>query len=996
METTNSFGYWIRRQRKALDLTQQVLAERVGCSLAAIKKIEGDERRPSRQIAERLADTLGVPANQRETFLEVARGVRPVDRLSLAREPAVASLPSGTVTFLYTDIQGSTQLWKRHPQAMEVAHARHDQILREVIESHNGYVFQVIGDAFCAAFHTPGDALRAAVNAQVELQNKNAGDGIIKVRMGLHTGQAEIQEDGRYHGYVTLSHVQRVMTVAHGGQVLLSFTTQELVKDELPAGVGLRDLGQWQLKDFSDLENIFQLVVPSLPADFPPLRTPRSFPHNLPVQLTSFIGREHEKAEIKSMFNSARLITLTGSGGTGKTRLALEVGAEELSSFANGVWLIELAPLADPSQMIPAFAQVFGLRERPFAALTTVVMDYLRDKKLLLILDNCEHLIEACARLTNDLLHQCAGLKILATSREALAVTGEMIYHTPSLADSESTRLFMERARAVNSNFRPTEDNASYITQICTRLDGIPLAIELAAARAKLLSPGQIAARLDDRFRLLVGGRRTALPRQLTLRALIDWSYDLLSDEEKRLFQFASVFVGGWTLDALEAVADDPNTIEHLEQLVNKSLVVPEEHGSEMRYFMLETIRQYAREKLFDANQASAARDRHFIYFDNLSQKMWDAFRSSDMLAWRDRAEDEAENLRAAVEWGLENHVEDAVDLATNFCIVSDLISKLSEGMTLVQSAIERAKALPPVGGTANIHRQKLIARALFVQGAAGLGQGNIPFVIQSLQEAIAISRSTGDKLILGYSLEMYYAVSRFINLPGASEAAQEGLTIFRDEINDKWGLSIAYQNMVAIAAEKGDLSEKEKYFRKAKALTQEAPLSYQAGLFFLSRGLDESAHGNYETAKQFFEDGLIVFKRLRYKNFQLAVRSEIGHIARHTHDMPEARKIYRETIKGWQDLGNRAAIAHELECFAFIAIAEEELQHALKLFGAAEALREKAQSPMTDHERIEYDQAVAQVRALLNESDFNTLWAEGRVLTMQQAIEYALSVAAE
>src|SRR5215510_2475782 len=267
METTSSFGYWIRRQRKALDLTQQALADKVGCSVAAIKKIEGEERRPSRQIAERLADVLGVTLDQRAIFLEVARGLRPVDQLSLAREPSVPSPPSGTVTFLYTDIEGSTRLWEQYPQAMEIAHARHDQILREAIESNNGYVFQVIGDEFRAAFHTAGDALRATVKSQVDLNAEDWGEAPIRVRMGIHTGKAEIQRDGIYHGYVTLSHGQRVMSAAHGGQVLLSFTAQELVQDELPEGVELRDLGQRQLKDLSRPEHLFQLNIAGLPSD---------------------------------------------------------------------------------------------------------------------------------------------------------------------------------------------------------------------------------------------------------------------------------------------------------------------------------------------------------------------------------------------------------------------------------------------------------------------------------------------------------------------------------------------------------------------------------------------------------------------------------------------------------------------------------------------------------------------------------------------------------
>jgi len=652
---------------------------------------------------------------------------------------------------------------------------------------------------------------------------------------------------------------------------------------------------------------------------------------------------------------------------------------------------MELAPLTDASQIIPAISQVFGLQEHPFGPLPTLVMDYLRDKKILLILDNCEHLIEACARLADDLLHQCAGLKILASSREALGIAGELVYHTPSLADSESTRLFIDRALVVNPNFHLTENNASSIAQICSRLDGIPLAIELAAARTKLLTPEQIAARLDDRFRLLVGGSRTALPRQQTLRALIDWSYDLLSEEEKEVFRTASVFVGGWTLDALEAVTDNPNVLEHLEGLVNKSLVVPEERESEMRYFMLETIRQYAREKLFEAKQSSAARDRHFFYFDELSEKMWDIFRSFDMIDWRKKADDEFENFRAALEWGMENHTEEAVHLAGHYCTFSSWLSKQSEGLALVKDALERVNSLPPVEGAAHIRRQKIIARALLEQGTIAFGTGNMPLVMQSLKDAIAISRMTRDKLTLGYSLEALSIASTFFGVEGTEEAAQEGFKIFTEEIDDRWGLSMAYQNLAWLASRKGEFQEREKYIAKNRELLREIPLSFQAGLFYLGMGIIESAQENYDFAKGLFEDGLKIFRRLQNKYFQTASTSELGHVARHSGDIHAAMKIYHETLRGWQDLGNRAAIAHQLECFAFIAITDEEPQRATKLFGAAETLRERAQASMTEPERIEYNQAIPQLRSMLPETEFTSLWMEGRMMTMEQAIEFAL-----
>lgn len=906
----------------------------------------------------------------------------------------VSPLPSGTVTFLFTDIEGSTELWERQPEAMKTALAQHDSILKEAIEENHGYLIKTTGDGVHAVFATVLDAVHASIGVQKKLQTSKDFETIdisrpFRVRMGLHTGEAELRGSD-YYGQ-TLNRAARIMGVANGGQILLSSVSAELLRDHLPDGTTLLDLGEHRLKNLSRPERIFQLNAPSLLAEFPALKSLNAFPNNLPVQLTSFIGREKEMAEIETLLESARLVTLTGSGGTGKTRLSLEVGAEVLSSFPHGVWLIELAPLTDSSQIIPAMAGVFGLQEIPSVPLAEIVRDYLRDKKVLLLLDNCEHLIQACARLADDLLHHCVDLKILASSREALGIAGEQAYHTPSLADSESRGLFLERVRAANPDFILTEANASSVDQICSRLDGIPLAIELAAARAKLLSPEQIAARLDDRFRLLVGGSRTSLPRQQTLRALIDWSYDLLSEEEQALLRIASVFVDGWTLDAIEAVSEDPNVLENLDGLVSKSLVVTEERQSEMRYFLLETIRQYAREKLFDARQVSIARDRHFHYFNELSERLWEAFRTSTVSVWRDRADEESENLRAALEWGLENHIEEAVRLAANFCLISDWLSNQTLGLTLVESAIEKVRTLPPVEGNAYLQRQGLVARAFFARGMVNLSKGNLPLCKQDLQEAISISRAIGDKRTLGYSLGIFYVASTFINDSTGDDAAHEALAIFTNEIDDDWGLGLAYQNMARIAVSHGDQEEKQRYLTKFNELRRGTPVSFQAGLFLMGLGRSESEHGNYEAARQLFEDAQNVLSQLRIRIYEISVRSQLGHIARYTGDLVEAKSIYRETIRGWQDLGNRGAVAHQLECFASIAIAEEECQRAVKLFGAAEALREQSNSPMTDFERTEYDQMVEHARSLLSEADIDTFWTEGRTMTMEEAIEYAL-----
>lgn len=904
-------------------------------------------------------------------------------------------LPSGTVTFLFTDIESSTKLWEQFPEAMRTALAKHDSILRQAIESNHGHIVKTTGDGVLAVFENAVNGIAATLAAQQALKSQTwdkIKPNSVRVRMGLHSGTAELRS-GDYFGN-TLNRAARLMSVAMGGQVLISNTTADLVQEGLPADAALLDLGEHRLKDLMRPEHIYQLVHPSLPSDFPPIKSLGAVPNNLPVQLTSFIGREKEITDIKGLLKANRLVTLTGSGGTGKTRLSQEVGAQEITIFPQGIWLIELAPLSDPSQIIPAMAQVFGLQELPFTPLSSQVMDYLRDKKALVILDNCEHLIEACARLANDLLHQCASLKLLASSREALGIAGEVAYHTPSLSVSESTQLFLERACAANSNFNLTDSNAAAIDQICSRLDGIPFAIELAAARVRLLSPEQIAMRLDDRFRLLIGGSRTALPRQQTLRALIDWSYDLLSNEEKRLLQFASVFVGGWTLDALEAIADEPNAVEHLEQLVNKSLVVAEEHQNEMRYFMLETVRQYAREKLFDAQQASTARDRQFAYFNALSEKMWDAFRAENLQTIINRAMDEVENFRAALEWGQENHVEENVRLAANYCEIASLLGNLAEGVAIAKTAVERAKALPPGSREADIHRQKLIARALFMQGMVGLGVGNMPLVLQVLREAIATSRMTGDKQILGYSLEMYYTASGYFHVPDREEAALEGFHIFSQEINDSFGLGMAYMNMARLAAEKGNESEKEMYFGKLRERIREVPGSFQVGMFYLGMGMDETARGDDAAAKKLFLEGVKIFEGLGNVNFKLVLRSEIGHTERRMGNLAQAKTIYQETIRDWQVLGNRSALAHQLECFGFLAISDEAPRRAIKLFAAAEALRERIDSPRTDQEQIEFDRSAAQLHSQLNETEFNSLRAEGRLMTMEAAVAFALEQA--
>ncbi len=482
------------------------------------------------------------------------------------------TLPTGTVTFLFTDIEGSSARWEKHEAAMSPALARHDALLRESFAAHGGHAFKTVGDAFCAVFATAPDAVAAALLAQQKLVAEpwDAALGGVRVRMAVHTGAAEMRE-ADYFG-PPLNRVARLLSIGHGGQALLSQPTFELVRDHLPAGADLRDLDLHRLKDLQRPEHVYQLLHPALPADFPKLKSLDPLTNNLPIQATSFVGREKEIKEVKALLAKTRLLTLTGSGGAGKTRLSLQVAADLVEGEGDGVWLAEFAPLSDPGLVPQTVAQALGVREEPGRPITQTLVDFLKPKSLLLVLDNCEHVLDAAAQLCDAILRACPNVRIIASSREGLNIAGETTYRIPSLtvpdlrqtatpeslSQYEAVRLFIERAQAAQPAFSVTNANAPAVAQICHRLDGIPYAIELAAAKVRALSAEQISARLDDRFRLLTGGSRTALPRQQTLRAMIDWSYDLLSPEEQTLLRRLSVFAGGWTLEAAEAVCADP------------------------------------------------------------------------------------------------------------------------------------------------------------------------------------------------------------------------------------------------------------------------------------------------------------------------------------------------------------------------------------------------------------------------------------------------------
>jgi len=744
MDGATSFGRWLRHRRRMLDLTQDELAQRVGCSVVTIRKIETDERRPSKQIAERLAASLDIPLAERPAFLQAARAELAAAGLDLGppladRAPPEAAprpLPSGTVTFLFTDIEGSTQLWEQHPQAMPAALARHNAILQEAITAHGGVVFKTVGDAVHAVFGTAPAALAAALATQRALQAQAWGaSGALHVRMALLTGLAD-ERDGDYYG-PPLNRAARLLAAGHGQQILISGATQALACDHLPPEMELRDLGTHRLKDLSRPEQIFQLVAPDLPADFPPLRSLDRRASNLPAQPTALIGREREVAAVCQLLRRAdvRLLTLSGPGGVGKTRLALQVAAEMLDEFAHGASFVALAPISDPGLVVSTIVQTLGLREVSGQPLLDMLKAYLHPKQRLLLLDNFEQLL-AAAPLLADLLTACPQLKLLVTSRAVLHLSGEQAFPVPpltlpelqqlppaeadlvtSVSQYEAVRLFIARAQAVKPDFQVTTANAPAVAEICYRLDGLPLAIELAAAWVRLFPPQALLARLSSPLTLLTGGGRDLPERQQTLRQTLDWSYNLLDAGEQILFARLGVFAGGCTLEAAEAVCKwagdlSVEVLDGLASLMDKSLLQQEEgRDGEPRFTMLETIREYAREQLERSGELDNVQQQHAAYYLALAEQ------AADRLAI------EHDNFRAALQWGLEHDADAGLHLAGTLPVYWQRRGDLTEGRSWLQALLDRVAALPELHGAAARRRQAAQAKALIGLSRTAVGK---------------------------------------------------------------------------------------------------------------------------------------------------------------------------------------------------------------------------------------------------------------------------------
>jgi predicted ATPase/class 3 adenylate cyclase len=623
----------------------------------------------------------------------------------------MADLPIGTVSFLFTDLEGSTRRWEEQPELMGAALARHDAILDAAISTHGGVVFARMGDGLAAAFGSAGEAVAAAVDAQRGLTAEPwpAGLGGLRARMGVHTGDG-VLVDGQYLNQ-PLNRCARLMAIGHGGQLLLSGSTAPLVRGNLPQDVTLDDLGEHHLRDLSDPLRVFQVRHPDLADGFPAVRSLDTLPGNLPRQMTSFVGREVEIAALADLVRGSSLVTLTGVGGVGKTRLALQVSAEVVTDFLDGAWLCELAAVSDANAVWETVAAC--LRVQPFSgrSLEESVLEHLSAKRLLLLLDNCEHLLDAVAGLVEAVTQRCPGVSVLATSREGLAVAGERIVAVPSLGvpsagadiaemwSADAVRLFRERAVAAKVDFVVTDGNLDAVGALCRRLDGIPLAIELAAARVRSLSPDDLLARLDQRFKLLTRGSRAALERQQTLRATIDWSYDLLEPDEREALDRLSVFAGSCDLGAAEAVLggdqlDPSDVVDLLGQLVDKSLLVADGTDGGVRYRLLESIRHYAQERLEGGGETADVRRRHAGHYVEVAEAAGPHLRGRDQPAWADAVAGEADNFRAALDWAIETPSADHALRITAAVAVS--------GLAIGDAAMDWAESAVGIPGAAD------------------------------------------------------------------------------------------------------------------------------------------------------------------------------------------------------------------------------------------------------------------------------------------------------
>jgi predicted ATPase/class 3 adenylate cyclase/DNA-binding NarL/FixJ family response regulator len=1002
-------------------------------------------------------------------------------------------LPTGTVTLLLADVEGSTRLWDSHPQDMAAAIALLDRTLADVLATYGGVrpVEQGEGDSFVVAFTRASDAVACALALQ------RAPLAPIRLRMGVHTGEVQLRDEGNYVG-TTINRTARLRDLAHGGQILLSGATEEMVVDRLPPQAWLTDLGTHELRDLPRPERVVQLCHPDLRAEFPPLRTPSTvLSHNLPPQLTSFVGRRAQIGDVQRLIAENRLVTLTGAGGAGKTRLAVEVADRTADQFSGGVWYVDLAPITDRGLVPLAVARALGLADQPGRSTTDTVLRFVSDRDVLVVLDNCEHLLDACAALIVALLGACPGLRFLATSREPIAVAGEVTWRVPSLSlNDEAVELFAERAGRARPDFTFSEDSAA-VQEICRCLDGMPLAIELAAARARALSVGEILDGLHDRFRLLTGGARTAVRRQQTLQASVDWSHALLTQSERDVFRRLAVFLGGFDLDAAQAVGaggdiERYQVFELLGQLVDKSLVVAEHSRDRTRYRLLETMRQYGLERLGESGEADTVRRRHRDHYAHMAAQL-DNPGSTGYRTRIRQAEIEIDNLRTAFAWSRENaDTETALALASSLQLLWLARGRIQEGLAWFDAVITDENARNPdispavrarsladkalletwVGATDSLQKAEqalsiardiddpaLLARALTACGfIAGY---NLELARPYFAEAIGLLREIGDDWRLSRILA-WEALSGFLTGDpiAVRAAAEEGLDL-ADAIGDRFdsrhcrwclgwaqmwqgdldGAAAQFRDVVGeavhdvlhrtnglaglgyVLAHQGDTTAARAAAGAAVESAEEIG-GWYGGLGDMALALSALGAGDVEAAAaahggtlQRVGETRATASMHRAVNAQVALaRGDLAAARRWADDAcleasgwhqvvaltthaqvaaaegqpEEAERDARHALARCADIGADLGVPDILECLAALAGDAGSHHEAARLFGAAEAIRQRMGAVRFKIYDAGYQASVAALRNALGQAELDSAWTEGTALSVKEAIAYA------
>jgi predicted ATPase/class 3 adenylate cyclase len=903
-------------------------------------------------------------------------------------------LRTGIVTFLFTDIVGSTRMWDRATEQMRAALERHDALGRTAIEENHGSIVKRTGDGFHAAFDDPLDALTASLAFQHALADLSATTGLaLEVRCGMHAGTVE-RRDNDYFG-PPVNHAQRIMAAAHGGQILLSRAVASLVEDRLPAGVTLRDLGTVRLRDLTHAKHVFQIVGPRLRLDFPALRSLEATPNNLPQQVTSFVGRERELHELYELLPKARLLTLVGTGGIGKTRLLLQFAANVVDDYPDGVWYVDLNAIDDPALVVNALARVLGLADIPDTPLIETICLHTKAQRMLILLDGCERLLIACAHLADALLRAGPGIKIVASSREPIRTAGEQTVTLPPLslpdqaADlwtvlrSDAVRLFVERARARQPDFALTEQNASAAARICSRLDGIPLALELAAARVGALPLETIAARLNDRFGLLTSGNRTAVPRQQTLKALIDWSYDLLGAREKCLFSRLSVFAAGWTLDAAETVCADAalpraDILNLLDQLVQKSLVFWQDH--EDRYGLLETMRDYGWNRLKEAGEADAPRDRHRRYFLALAEAAEPALRNrTDEHPWLRSLETEHANLTAALQWSLEqpNLAVDALRMCGALGRFWKIRGHWREGREWCSAALQRDDGAAP---------KDVRAQALMTAGSMNFWLGETAAAEALVETALALAREAGDRSLEARTLNnLSNLVSDHGDFARARSLLNESLAINRG-LGNREGECINLSNIGVHFMDEGHLTAAQAPLELALALSREIRSDSLRAIALGNMGRLSEGRGDYQQASTLAAEALAIFRGLGSLAEDVEQTLALARISLACGKPGSAARYLAEALGTSRSLGHRS-IVQCLDVMIGLAAKVAVCEKAMVFRGVCQKLREITGVLATPAEAEESERHCAACRASLGETAFAAGEAAARTLSTESII---------